>query len=770
MAQKILGAQRDFSFGEVDVALKRLDEHPARKAGLRQMSNMRILNSGPVQNRPGRSALFVAENTERIEEVAMSPGNVFKIAFGASVAFGEIRIFDSAGAQVAYFATQGSGTLLPWNASNLDQIVFAQLNLSIYITFGHAMRPQVLTWDGVSAWSIADYTELVSGGQKKTPFYRISPQNIAIGISAQTGTVTVTAVSPLFTPAWVGTRMRFVERQILITGYTDALHVTGTVQEPLPGSQILSFSVDPSATFGIGDVVIGSQTGAKGIVVTRDAVAKNIGIQLLSTTTTTQTTFSFEGLSTSIFAFVLSETVVGPGGSLVNSGVSAVGTPSPVTIWDEEVMNDHQGYPASVFVDQFRLGFCDFPSVPGGISWSAINSPTDLYVGANPSNAIFEVTPDKVQVYYVVPGPESSEFVFCDSKLYYIKIDANTPLTPGSVGFQVLSSDGCAQVQPRASQELILYANAGRSSMMAIVASGAYYRPFNTKNLSELHSHLFQDIRAIAVPTADGTFDERYAYVLNEDGSLVVGKYNLGDIVSGNTKVGWGPWSGEGSLKWVCALGADVIFTTAYSGVTLCELLDDSQYLDAALYVNNLPAAMAAPVGKGPLWWIPGSTVTLMDQGTRPMGTYNIDADGFIIPQNQGGEDLTAETLVAGQPWTSVLEPFAPDAAPGADVGQRMKRRKIARFAIYVIHSTGFVMARLFSGRITTTSPDLGDVVNQRTVPAYNIDDDATKPPPSRETVERWRPSGRTFDPRVAVIKDSPGPLLVAEIAVEVTI
>ena len=45
-----------------------------------------------------------------------------------------------------------------------------------------------------------------------------------------------------------------------------------------------------------------------------------------------------------------------------------------------------------------------------------------------------------------------------------------------------------------------------------------------------------------------------------------------------------------------------------------------------------------------------------------------------------------------------------------------------------------------------------------------------TKPPVQRETVESWTPSGSSFDPRVAIIKDSPGPLLIAEIALEITL
>src|SRR5690348_10033563 len=92
---KIIGAQRDFSYGEIDASLKRADDHPARKGGLRQMANARILNSGAIQDRPGRSALFRATNSWRIEEVALSSSNVFKFAFGETGGTGELKIFDS---------------------------------------------------------------------------------------------------------------------------------------------------------------------------------------------------------------------------------------------------------------------------------------------------------------------------------------------------------------------------------------------------------------------------------------------------------------------------------------------------------------------------------------------------------------------------------------------------------------------------------------------------------------------------------------------------
>jgi hypothetical protein len=359
---------------------------------------------------------------------------------------------------------------------------------------------------------------------------------------------------------------------------------------------------------------------------------------------------------------------------------------------------------------------------------------------------MFEITPGKVQVLYVIPGPESNEFIFCDRRVYYIPISPTNPLKPGSVQFLLLSGDGAAQVQPRISQEAILYVNAGQNSVMAVIATGAYLRPFNTKNLSDFHSHLFNAIQCIAAPSADGT-------------------------LPGNQPViGWGPWTGAGTVSWIAAHAADVLFTTGYFASTILELLDDTLYLDGAVFCNAAAVGMTPPAGLGPLWFIGSHTVTLMDQATRMMGTYQIDANGFIIPQNRGGENLLAATLVAGQPWTMRVEPFCPDASPGQDVGQRMFKRRVARFAVYVVNSTGFLMARLFSGPITPTSPALGTVMNQRRVTAWNQGDDATKPPPLREEAQRWRPLGRAYDPRVAIIKDTPGPLLIEEIGLEATI
>jgi hypothetical protein len=260
--------------------------------------------------------------------------------------------------------------------------------------------------------------------------------------------------------------------------------------------------------------------------------------------------------------------------------------------------------------------------------------------------------------------------------------------------------------------------------------------------------------------------------VLNGDGTLAVGKLKVQDgQIQG--AVGWVPMSGFGFVEWVSARQADVIFTTVYAPngiapVTIAEINDATQALDAGLSYNAVPAAFTPPGGKGPLWWLASGTCFVMD-GARPLGVYNIDANGFLIPQFFGGENLASSTLVAGQPWTAIAEPFAPAPAPGQDVGQRTTKRRIARFATYVSNSTGFLMAKLFSGPRRPGGPALGTIMNTYRVTAYNQDDDATQPPPLREEARRWRPSGRAFDPRAAIIKDMPGPLTILELDLQVT-
>jgi len=846
---KIVGAQRDFSSGEVDEALKRGDELPAMRAGARQMANWRILKSKAVTNRPGRLAQFVAVG--RTEEFVLN-GGIYFLNFSP----GQLTVYNFVGA-IQYttstmLLTPNSGPVaIPWTANTIAAITWTQAeNGTVYIAYADGAPNNVpqLLYFAQGTWTLQPFSEATTpGGQKRAIFDRIAPQGITLTPGATTGTVNVAASEALFAAGMVGTRLRYCGRQMTITAVFSPIAAQAVIAEPLPPGMTLSYASLQGA-INIGDEVVGSVTGAAGIVVANARTQvllfqTNVGYVApahipgqvvtggtsLTTATLVSSTYSFDGtnfrryLTVVITAgpgFVAAETVTGPDGAFfvfsVNtvaaSGVvvqviptanntiiqfagtelvvgpsgqfaltgTAVTVPQAVTIWDQEVMNFYWGFPSSVFSDQFRLGFCNFPSRPSGIAWSAIGLRNDFYVGALADNAIFETAPSNTQVLYVVPGMESSEFVFCNDSIHYIPITAADPLQPGSVSFHKISDFGILpSVQPRRAEQTIVFMKPGGAAVAAIQAPGAYYRPYVVDSLSEMHSHLFTASPAVAIAIPGGSlqFEELYIYICLANGSLVVGHYAMKQGLieagpEGKPAVGWVPWNGIGVVTYVASGQTDVIFCASYFGVNVVELLSATQYLDASLLVNNLPAAFTPPGGKGPLYKFPGpgSTVFLVDQTTRFEGVYLVDGNGFIIPTFRYGENLSAPSLIAGLGWTATLEPFAPDANPGTSVEQRMRKRRTSRVITYVSNSSGFVFARLFSGPITPTSVPLGTIANSHRIPPWNPGDDPALPPPLREQAYFFRPLGRDYDPRRAVIKDQPGPLLVHEVSFEVTV
>jgi hypothetical protein len=622
-------------------------------------------------------------------------------------------------------------------------------------------------------WQLATLALTNSGGSGYTsaPAVSFTPSG---GTAA--ATATISAVGSLnttltfsagmqLTQAAIGTRIRYCNRQILITGVTSSTVATGLIEEQLYSSAIYSTTNNSNFNlfFSIGTEIIGQTSGAKAIVVAISANGLQMTVQFITGTT-----------------FIIPEIVVGTGNSLnLTVAVAVQQAPQAVTDWDEEVMNAYRGYPLSCFVDQGRLGFCDFPALPGLIGWSALGDFTDLYTDANnaaPTNAIQELVPGKSRVMYVVPGAEGSEFVFCDNALYYIPINQTTPLQPGSVAFNTLSNDGAAQVKPQRAQQSVIFVSAGNLQLKAVQPVGAYTRPYLIDDITELRSHLLINPVAIAIPGGSTQFEERYIYVTNGDGSLMVGKYNLANGLIDPKTIGWLPWSGNGTVLWASAWrgSPSVLLGSTYApngipSIMLIETIDNTQFLDAAIFYNAVPASMTAPGGKGPLWWLASGAVDLMDNG-RMMGTYQIDANGNLVPQNNAGENFTSATLSCGQAWTATLEPFVPAVQPGQDVNQRLRKRRIQRHELYVQNSTGFTMVRFFGGPVTRTSPAIGTVMKVRRIPAWNQDDDPTQPPPLREQSYSDRPTGRLHDPRVGIIKDTPGSLTILEEDLEVSV
>jgi hypothetical protein len=745
--QKVVNAQRDFSGGQIDIELKRDDTSAVLKAGARQCENFRVLNSKNLRNRPGRSIKYLQVQTGRVDQVRLSPTLVVDVLFGGD---GALAICDINGAVLA----SAPAASYPWRIGNVDVIIWTLVNLDaadrdIVITFP-GMQPQIIRFTAPSTWQFLSFSfSPNSQGGVLAPFYRLAASGISLTPSAVSNAITLVASSAVFAPAMVGTYLRWLGSQILITGYTSPTVVNGTVQQPLPYTVHVSIGVAGSGVtgyFSVGDVVQGSVSGFKGEIVAFNTLTGEIDVNMLKSGVifTAGTGGSIAG-----------DTIVGPTGvmtpSTVHPLVVTTVSPGPSIQWDELAFGDYRGWPTSCFFDQGRLGFTDLPGIPRGIAWTAFNTFYNFLVGANPTDAMFELMSETARIRNVVPG-DGGELVFTDVGVWYIPINEQSPLKPGSVVFKPISPEPSSAVRPVRIAEGVIYVSAGLNRLILIAGTGATYsvKPYGTRDISMNHAQLFQSIKCIAVTTGDGDYAERYIYTLDSSGGINVGRLEIS-----TDTIGWLPWSGIGSVNWLSALQSVVTFSTSYTVslailLSAVERLDVGQFLDAAVYVNSLPPGLTPPGGKGPLYFWAGGSVRLIDLSTRDMGVYQVDANGFIIPQFQGAENLTSPLLIAGQAWTSTFEPFVPAAQPGSDVLQRMRKRRVAKASIYVQQSNGFIWGK-------------------RRIGPYVQGDNQEIAPPMREQTYDFRQTGRDNDPRILLVKDTPGPLTILEIAMEVT-
>jgi hypothetical protein len=562
---KFIIRQRDFSAGELDEYAERSDE-PLVRAGGRQMSNWRIMTTRAMEYRCGREALFPERG--RIDEIDVASDTTYRFCFGQ----GTLKIRNSSNVIVAGAAG------LPWQVSTAGQISWALIHRNVVICFP-GMRPVVCQWDGDVTWTIGDYTFATDGaGIEKVPFARIAKRGITMNVSAITGTVNLTFSAAVLTANHVGSLIKWANRRLRVATVTSGLAGTGVWLETGLIVQRLTVTAGTAAGFSVDEAVTGSVTETEGVVVEIDDANNYVYVQLLNYRS----------------GFTTSDTLIGPFQRTALTA-AATSTPRATTVWDEQVFGDAYGWPQSCNQDVSRLIFCDIPSLPEALCESAINLFDDFDVTGEASGAIVELITGEPRIYHVMGG--SDQFVFTSRGVYYIPISESNPLVNGSVTFRRITSDAASTVRPVETAEGLAFVNSGGNRVIGIVPTGQTAQPYVADDLAEWHSHLFSNPSAIVATTGDGEFPERYLMVLNDDGTIAVGRFD-----PRKKWWGWLPWSAgnSGLFQWVTSRAGTVLFTVKYTidgaDLYMVERMDKDAYLDAQVSLNSVPAALQAQI------------------------------------------------------------------------------------------------------------------------------------------------------------------------------
>lgn len=583
---------------------------------------------------------------------------------------------------------------------------------------------QFFTPSGAEAWSVGDFAfaSAPSGGLAQ-PFYRFAQGGVTMtpGATAIGTGVTVAFSANVLQAGHVGCYFRYAQKQLECTAVSSPNSGTFSILETLPPT--IPTTVASTTGFAVGMVVVGATSGAEGIV---SAVSSSTVLHIV--------------MLSRYAGFVATESIVSSTGAITTiTSVTTATTPEAIEAWDEGVLSDFRGWPGSVSADRDRLILCDVPAVPDAVLESKIGVYNDFLTGADATDSIFELCPGGSRVLDVIGGAD--QFVLTEDSSFYIPISAQSPLAPGFVDFRKIAAYGSSGAAPVQLKEGVVFIAANGKSVIGILPTFSSGAPWQAKDISEFYSDLFTGPIGLAVSTGGDAAAEQYLYVLNGDGTAIVGRYD-----QANEYVGFVPMSGFGSIKWISAFIERVYFNVLNGTQWTLENIDPTQFLDGAVALNTaIPALRPDPedLTKGRLWFYAGLTVDLMNANAY-LGARVVDADGNLVTVS--GDDFSDAAVVAGFKWESQLSPFIPDEQEGTPRGQRMRKRRVKGAVVTVQDTTEFV----FMGRTYAPNPSTGQ-------------------PTTFTGSVRGRQMGRSYDPELLFRKVVPGPFRVVEIDGEVT-
>jgi hypothetical protein len=391
------------------------------------------------------------------------------------------------------------------------------------------------------------------------------------------------------------------------------------------------------------------------------------------------------------------------------------------------------------------------------VFWSAAGNNRDGQIGGDADNAILEYISAECQVYHVVGGYD--EFAVTDRGVFYVPVSVGTPLQPGSVEFRPIFSSEIANIRPIEVTEGLIFVDKSGSGIYAVSATGQTARPYVANEVNRLHRSLFHGVKSIAVSSGTPVFPSRQVYAVNDDGTLVVGQFN-----PDRDYIGWLPWDGAGEIRSITGNYGSVVCMSVYTfdgvEVGVAEALDYSLLCDCAqtfsaddfadflelndgspLQLNNGNRLELDGIVTG---FFAGKDVELFAGGFY-FGIITVPEDGII----NGYSDYGAITIGVGFDWE--FHPLFSNFEGGQPIGQGEQKRKIANILMAVRETQEFQAGNRVFG-------------------SYRGGEDTNLPVPKRNDTYKYRETGRSYDPDVAIKSTFPCAFKLIELTTRITV
>lgn len=782
MHSRTVVRQNDFAFGELSPEHAAAGDRDSVARSLKSARNIRLLNSFGWKQRFGSKRLVRLPAEGRPTTLVLKDGTEL---------IGYIR----PGGMDVYTTT---GTLLqsvegaPWPDLPTIQGTTVQTRVGQLYVAHTAYPTQVFTYDdSLATWSVAPFAFAAGDGNAPQQiYYRFAKLGVTMLPSALTGDITLQFSDDVLAPAHAGTVVRYnvvdaAGAEILINTVIDARNATATVLNDLPPT--VTVEVGDASGFRTGEEVEGEDTTARGFIT---GISGNV--------ITVAMTRGYESFDDRLVdknhdgTLDSGEYLVGDftRSYITKDSLNTSVPPGAVVAWDEQVVSPVHGYPGAVFERSGRLGFANFPDVPGGIALSSPDAPTSFDVGSGTAgDAIFEILGEE-NGQRILFGVSAANLLILTTKFaYYVPEGTDVPLSSETWSVVKIGPAGSSDAFPAIVDEGVVYVERGGNRVIALLSTGSLTAPWQLVDVSRQADHLISNPSSIAVTNGSTQASERYVMAMNDDGTVAVLFFDQNPA-----RLGWTLWSTGGAYTAMTTIDGFLYTscnrTIAGQPATFLERFDADAQLDCSVAFGDSGASTDMATGGGDDWVsgggdqiitatgialeeLAGATVAV-NVGTTYLGTFPVAADGTItgLDTSQfanlvdgvgdeivtgGGDEMATgggdEDFEAGFHFQIDARLWPPE--PEGDQRPSFASRHIGRVAVRVQDTQSFAFGIDYQNMPVT-------------IPVYLPLDDQTAAPPLRSDVFRRSFAGWNNEPSVQITRPIPQPVEVLSVAQEV--
>ncbi len=588
---------QNFQFGEVNSSILSRTDTQIYANSAQRLQNFFLRAEGGIVKRAGTKHIhtftttYDASKTQQVRLVPFifSDDERYIIAFESQV----IRCFSiSTSNVVSLVATLTADTdnvVVPYTDTKLHELDFAQSGDVMFIT--HQTIPiKKLVRTSLTAFQLEAFTFSVDGDSSSAtnqfttnqPYTRFQSTGVTLDSNGVSGNaVTLTTSANHWVSGHVGTRVRYYGTEVLITGYTSATVVTGTVQgtlkQPLDINALRT--IEGTATIEVTHAQHGLKAGENVIVSEAATIATitagNINGTRAVTVVVDENHYRFNAASGTADA------------SVDGGGAPIISTHAPTTEWSEQSYSSVRGYPSCVTFHENRLWFGGSAAQPDTIWSSKSNDFFNFSKGSAAANDAIELVASIGEINTIRHMVSNRDLhVFTSTSEFYLPAFSNTPITPTNAQVKRQTPFGSNFVKPVTLDGATIYCQASGLSVAEYVFTDTQ-AAYNSNIISTISSHLIKTPHQMVV--LQGALDrpESYIYLVNNDGSLAVYTSNKYE-----QKAGWTEFTTNGIFSSICSVDTNLYVTAWYdTGAGTKKLMlmefDKTKNLDCSRSYDN---------------------------------------------------------------------------------------------------------------------------------------------------------------------------------------